>query len=299
MKYTIYSPLVLLTGLLLGGCQSPRESAVEPVRYSHDRISAMTTETCGAQLDEAALIAAGWQKTFEDEFNGGLSKWNIWTGGAYNNELQFYQAANLTTANGILAIEARRENVVGRTLPTNPELSAFKFTSGRIECKTNVSASRATPKVRMSARLKLPPGFGLWPAFWAYGDPWPTQGEIDIMENRSNEPYEYSTNYFYGRKSGQVWSGDFSSVITSSTSLTECWHVFEVIWTKNSLTYLLDGQVVDTKTGGYISNLFGKTERITLNLAVGGNFFGQPNPSAESIIPGTMLVDWVKVFTMK
>ena len=57
--------------------------------------------------------------------------------------------------------------------------------------------------------------------------------------------------------------------------------------------------MVDTKTGGYISNLFGKTERITLNLAVGGNFFGQPNPSAESIIPGTLLVDWVKVFTAR
>jgi hypothetical protein len=70
-----------------------------------------------------------------------------------------------------------------------------------------------------------------------------------------------------------------------------------MIWSQNSLTSLLDGQVVETKTGGYIPNLFGKTERIVLNLAVGGDFF--TNLDLAQIVTGSMYVDYVKVFTGK
>src|SRR4051812_27002690 len=59
---------------------------------------------CSFVFDETALTSAGWTKTFEDNFTTDLSKWNIWTGGAFNNELQYYQAANLQVANGELAI---------------------------------------------------------------------------------------------------------------------------------------------------------------------------------------------------
>lgn len=71
--------------------------------------------------------------------------------------------------------------------------------------------------------------------------------------------------------------------------------MYEIIWSKSSLTFMLDGQIVITNTGGFVSNLFGKTERITLNLAVGGNFFSNFDPSL--IQTGTYSVDWVKVFT--
>jgi len=149
--------------------------------------------------------------------------------------------------------------------------------------------------VRMIARIKLPTGYGMWPAFWSYGDPWPTQGEIDIMEARGNEPFKYQTAYWYGRRSGINIASGTEGFVTSESSLTDCWHVYEVIWQKNSLTYLLDGQVVVTKTGGWISDFYRKSERLTLNLAVGGGFFG--NPPASSIVTGTMQIDWVKVFT--
>jgi len=85
------------------------------------------------------------------------------------------------------------------------------------------------------------------------------------------------------------------SYITSAISLADCWHVYEVIWQKNSLTFLLDGQVVATNTGGNIPNFYRKSERIVLNLAVGGGFFGNPAPA--TIQTGTMYIDWVKVFT--
>jgi hypothetical protein len=70
-----------------------------------------------------------------------------------------------------------------------------------------------------------------------------------------------------------------------------------MIWSQNTLISLLDGNIVETKTGGYIPNLFGKTERIVLNLAVGGNFFSNLVPA--QIVTGTMYVDYVKVFVSK
>jgi beta-glucanase (GH16 family) len=287
------SGVIALSVLL--GCESLPEPVATP---GQPRIAAAAAiGTCDALLDETALTAAGWTKIFEDNFDTNLTKWTIWTGGAYNNELQLYQAANLQVANGLLSITAKKETVTGPTLPENQTPKTFGFTSGRIECKTNVSASSTQPKVRMTARIKLPSGYGMWPAFWSYGNSWPTNGEIDILEARGNEPFAYSTNYFYGRRAGVPLGGDNSTVITSGVSLTDCYHVYEVIWEKNALTFLLDGQIVNTKTGGYVPNLFGKTERVTLNLAVGGNFFSNLIPA--NIVPGTMLVDYVKVFTAK
>jgi hypothetical protein len=70
-----------------------------------------------------------------------------------------------------------------------------------------------------------------------------------------------------------------------------------VIWAKDSLTFMLDGEIVKVNTGGFVGNLFGKTEKLVLNLAVGGLFFSNFDPS--QIVTGTMQVDYVKVFTSK
>lgn len=253
------------------------------------------TTVCDYDQDETTLTSAGWTKTFDEQFNTDLSKWNIWYGGAYNNELQLYQAANLQVTGGVLMINAKKETVTGPTTNFDATPKTFNYTSGRIECKTNISASTASPKVRMVARIKLPAGYGMWPAFWSYGDPWPTQGEIDCLEARGQEPFKYQTNYFYGKRAGTNLVRGAEGYIQSNTSLTDCWHVYEVIWANSSLTFLFDGQTVKTNTGGYVSSLFGKTERITLNLAVGGNFFSSFDPT--KIVPGTMQVDYVKVFT--
>lgn len=249
---------------------------------------------CDYDQDEASLLTSGWTKIFDEPFSSNLNQWNVWTGGAFNNELQHYQGSNLSLANGVLSIQAKRENVTGSTTPWDPTQKSFAFTSGRIECKTNVSASNANPKIRMSARIKWPNSYGLWPAFWSYGDPWPTQGEIDILEARGQEPFKYQTNYFYGRQANRNLVRNAEGFITSDVNLTTCWHVYEVIWSKTSLEFYLDGVLVKTNTGGYVSNLFGKTERITLNLAVGGNFFSNLIPA--NIQNGTMEVDWIKVY---
>jgi beta-glucanase (GH16 family) len=249
---------------------------------------------CDYDLDETTLTSAGWSKLFEDNFSTNFSQWNIWTGGAFNNELQYYQAPNLQLSSGILNIAAKKETVTGATTPFDATPKTFNYTSGRIESKTLFSASATNPKIRMIARIKLPAGYGMWPAFWSYGDPWPTQGEIDILEARGQEPFQYQTNYFYGKARNRNLVRNGEAVITSTVSLQSCWHVYELIWTQTSLTFLLDGQIADVKTGGYVSNLFGKKEKIVLNLAAGGLFFNNLNPSL--IQTGTMQVDWVKVF---
>ncbi|MBP6686896.1 MAG: glycoside hydrolase family 16 protein [Lacibacter sp.] len=253
------------------------------------------TGVCEYTFNEAAVTAAGYTKQFEDNFDADLSKWNVWTGGAFNNELQYYQAGNMQIQNGILVITAIKQTITGDTNPFDATPKTFNYTSGRIECKTTISASAATPKVRIVARVKLASGYGMWPAFWSYGDPWPTQGEIDIIEARGQEPFKYQTNYFYGRAANRNLVKNQVGFITSSVNLTTCYHVYEMIWSQNSLTSLLDGTIIETKTGSYIPNLFGKTERIVLNLGVGGNFFSNLNPA--QITTGSMYVDFVKVFT--
>ena len=256
--------------------------------------SVNATGICDYDLDETTLTSTGWSKIFEDNFSTGFSQWNIWTGGAFNNELQYYQAPNLQLSSGILNIVSKKETVTGATTPFDATPKTFNYTSGRIESKTLFSASSASPKVRMISRIKLPAGYGMWPAFWSYGDPWPTQGEIDILEARGQEPFQYQTNYFYGKARNRNLVSNASTVITSDVSLQSCWHVYEMIWAQNSLTFLFDGQVVDTKTGSYVPNLFGKKEKVVLNLAVGGLFFS--NLDTSLIQTGTLQVDWVKVF---
>jgi beta-glucanase (GH16 family) len=250
---------------------------------------------CDYDINETTILGAGWAKSFDESFSTDLTNWNTWYGGAFNNELQLYQAANLSVANGNLVISARKETVSGPTTPFDATPKTFDYTSGRIESKTNFSASASSPVVRMMARIKLPAGYGMWPAFWSYGDPWPTQGEIDILEARGQEDMKYQTNYFYGRSANRNLVRGAEGFVTTDVSLQTCYHVYEMIWSQNELKFYFDGVLVRTNSGGYVPSLFGKSERITLNLAAGGLFFSNLNPAL--IQTGTMYVDWVKVFT--
>lgn len=295
--------LGILLLILAAACSPDRQELTAPeVPPASSAVAAPSALTaaggvCDFDPAESALTGPGWTKVFEDGFSGNLSQWTIWNGGAFNEELQLYQPSNLATSNGLLSISARKETATGPTTPFDPTPRTFSWTSGRIESKSHFSASRTTPRVRLSARLKLPGGYGMWPAFWSYGDPWPTQGEIDVMEGRGQEPYQYQTAYWFGRRPGKNLVSSSATVVSSVVSLTDCWHVYEVIWTRNDLTFLFDGQVVNSRSGDYIPSMYGKKERITLNLAVGGLFFGSYDPAA--IQPGTFQVDWVKAFTSK
>jgi len=254
-------------------------------------------------LSEAAVSAEGYTKVFEDNFNTNLDLWEVWTGGAYNNELQYYQEPNLVVADGVLQIKAKKETIEGLSTSGSGELKTFNYTSGRIESNFEIAPDAVNGKVRISARIKLPKGYGMWPAFWSYGNPWPTHGEIDILEALGGTA-TYTTDYFYGPEEGTVITNDELTVatITSEKDLTDSYHVYEVIWSQTSLVFMLDGVIVDTKLASapgndYIPELFGKLQHIALNLAVGGDIF--PNFDADKIETADMYVDWVKVYTAK
>lgn len=299
MKRIIYS--ILLISIFSIAITSCKKKTDEPVAAKPT-----PTDTLNYDMDEKAVTDAGWTKTFNEDFSTDLSKWKIWESGAYNSEYQYYSpnAKNIHLENGILVITAIKETVTGNTDPYTSAQKTFDFTSGRMETISTISANSSIPKIRYAARIKLPAGFGMWPAFWSAGADWPTNGEIDVMEAKGNLPLQFGTNYFYGAKAGTSdvpWQSGINYVETKS--LTEYWHVYEVIWEENSLTFMLDGKVIRTlantsQYGEYVSSMFGKTQNIVLNLAVGGDYFKNPNlPNPADIVTGTMYVDWVKVFT--
>jgi beta-glucanase (GH16 family) len=99
----------------------------------------------------------------------------------------------------------------------------------------------------MMARIKLPGGYGMWPAFWSYGDPWPTQGEIDILEARGQEDMKYQTNYFYGRTENRNLVRGAEGFVTTDVSLQTCYHVYEMIWSQNDLKVLFRWRICKNK----------------------------------------------------
>ena len=291
-------PYVFLL-LMVFSCKkdsSPPEPDFVPSPYGDTGINYQATAVCNYNLDETVLTSGGWTKAFEDNFDTNLSKWNLWTGGSYNNnELQHYQPANLQLSGGELAVVAKKEDVTGATNPSDQSQKSFKFTSGRIDSKTVFSADATTPKVRIVARIKLPTGFGMNPAFVTSGVNWPTEGQIDLIIAYENDPTKYTTNYYYGTKAGQNIVESAFGFITANADLTACYHVYEMEWSKDALSFFLDGKLVERKTtGGRIPDLFGKKQNLSLYLGVSSDFLFR-----SRIQPGTLKVDWVKVFTAK
>jgi len=294
MRHIIHSTFLLLFIASISISCKKKDGAPTPTT---------TADTMNYDMDEAAVINAGWTKTMDEPFSGDLSNWNIWQSGAYNNEYQYYSnaAENVSLQNGILTITAIKKTVTGKKDPFTNTQKTFDFTSARIEHKNSISANSTTPKVRFAARMKLAAGYGMWPAFWSYGAAWPTNGEIDVIESKGHLPFVYGTNYFYGSTAGTNQVPSNSGLDQTMTKdLTKYWHVYEVIWEETKLTFMLNGKIIrtlrsDTPPGQYIDDMFGKTQTIALNLAVGGDYFG--NPSVSSIVTGNMQVDWVKVFT--
>jgi beta-glucanase (GH16 family) len=247
---------------------------------------------CNNTFNEIALTSSGWTKAFEDNFDSDLSKWTPYVGGNASRELQYYKESNVVIENGILQIRAKKETV---STTVNNTQRTFDFTSGQIQSKSTFSANANTPKVRIVARMKLANGFGMQPAFLISGENWPTNGQITMISASGDNRKFYATNYSYGNVVNSNVVRDAAGYITADADLTECFHVYEMEWTKNSLNFYLDGKLVEQKTsGGYITNLFDKSQRIFLYMVVSSELLKRPQ-----IQPGTVSVDWIKVFTSK
>ncbi|MCA9994319.1 MAG: glycoside hydrolase family 16 protein [Anaerolineales bacterium] len=152
---------------------------------------------------------------------------------------------------------------------------------------------------RIEARIKVPHGNGLWPAFWALGNDigqvgWPQSGELDIMEHIGREPAN-----LYGTVHGPGYSGANGvggSYTMPSGSLSDNFHIFAVEWETNAIRWYIDGINYMTVTPNDVPGdwVFDHPFFLILNVAVGGNWPGSPD--GTTVFPQQMLVDYVRVY---
>jgi beta-glucanase (GH16 family) len=238
----------------------------------------------------------GFKLVWSDEFNGSSidrSKWihevNAWGGG--NNELQYYtdRPENSFVRDGNLHIVGIQE--------TYTDIEGTRdYTSARITTQQTESFQYG----RVEARIKLPYGQGIWPAFWMLGINinnvgWPACGEIDIMEMIGGGDGRDNVTHgtLHWEHNGHQYSG--GSKRLASGNLADNFHVFAIEWDQNVIDWYFDDELF------YTQPIFSqdKTEFhqpffIILNLAIGGNWPG--NPNASTVFPQEMLVDYVRVY---
>ncbi|MFE7133247.1 ricin-type beta-trefoil lectin domain protein [Streptomyces sp. NPDC057638] len=239
---------------------------------------------------------------FEETFDGpagaavDTGRWNTETGdNVYNHERQYYTAGNANAAldgQGHLVITARRENPANYTC----WYGSCQYTSARL----NTAGKFAAAYGRVEARIKMTRGRGVWPAFWMLGHDfgqvgWPASGEIDIMENVGHEP-----GRVHGTLHGPGYSG--AGGVTGSYDLpagqafADAFHTFAVDWAPDVITWSVDGRVYQRRTPadlGGRSWVFNKPFFLILNLAVGGDWPGDPDGS--TVFPQRLMVDHVRV----
>jgi beta-glucanase (GH16 family) len=224
---------------------------------------------------------------WSDEFNGSflnLSSWNYEQGnnnGWGNNELEVYtnSEANVHVDSGYLHITALNPSENSYTSGRITTLGKKEFTYGRIEI-----------------RARLPYGKGIWPALWMLGSniptvSWPKCGEIDIMENIGHQP-----NTVYGTlhwdEGGHKYRGGNTSL---SSAFSDNFHLFTLIWTPNSIKWLVDNQQYYSLNKSQVAYFpFDLPQFFIFNVAVGGNWPG--NPDNTTVFPQHMIVDYVRVY---
>jgi uncharacterized protein (TIGR03437 family) len=252
----------------------------------------------GGLLAAQNIRVLSWQ----DEFDGpalDLSKWTHDVGGHGwgNNELQYYtsRADNAYIENGMLVIKAIRETYTG------PNQVTRQYTSARLTTKGKFSQAYG----RFEARIKVPYGQGIWPAFWMLGEefpmvPWPDSGEIDIMEHIGREPANY-----YGTIHGPGHSGangiGFRHTLPAGTKGSDDFRIYAVEWTPERIRWFVDdiefGTVTPVNLPPGARWVYDRPFHLLLNVAVGGNWPG--NPDNTTVFPQIMLVDYVRVYHLE
>ncbi|WP_238860214.1 family 16 glycosylhydrolase [Clostridium sp. YIM B02569] len=237
-----------------------------------------------------AKADTGWNLAWSDEFNGtniNTSNWKYETGGDGwgNNELECYtnRSENARIENGNLVIEARKENYNG-----------MNYTSARLKSQGLKNWTYG----KVEARMKLPAGQGVWPAFWMLGEnisqvSWPKCGEIDIMEHINNESAIHGTIHW--DSTGNNTHAQYGAA-SPNIDVTQ-YHVYSIEWDVSSIKWFVDGtQYLEANIANNINGTeeFHKPFFILFNLAVGGNWPG--NPDGSTPFPAKMYVDYVRVY---
>jgi beta-glucanase (GH16 family) len=244
---------------------------------------------------------AQWTLVWSDDFDGANgsapdpAKWTFETGGGGwgNNELEYYtnRPQNARIQNGNLVITAIQESYAG------PDGVTRNYTSARLKTVGKFEQAYG----RFEARIKIPYGQGIWPAFWMLGNNigpvgWPTCGEVDIMENIGKE-----ASTVHGTIHGPGYSGAHgigSPYSLPSGNFSDDYHIFAVEWEPKAIRFYVDGSLYATRTPTDLPSgttwVYDHPFFVILNLAVGGYWPG--NPDKTTVFPQTMLVDYVRVY---
>ncbi|WKK67160.1 glycoside hydrolase family 16 protein [Lutimonas zeaxanthinifaciens] len=240
-----------------------------------------------------------WKLVWSDEFDGvriDTSNWNyqVVEAGRYNDEWQRYTDSdeNAFIDNGNLVIKA---------IHNSEDHGMDQYTSARL----NTANKQAWKYGKIAARIKLPEGNGIWPAFWMLGaninenggdTPWPQSGEIDILEfYGSKDDAVVEANIHYADESDSHKMMGAVAYELKNGRFPDDFHVFELEWDAKEISWYVDGEkyaTVDITTSELTE--FHKEFFILLNLAVGGRHAGRPDES--NVFPQQMYVDWVRVY---
>jgi beta-glucanase (GH16 family) len=241
----------------------------------------------------------GWQLAWADEFDSGALDENNWSrqiveAGRFNEEWQRYtdSSDNAYVEDGHLVIEAIHESEVH---------GIDQYTSARL----HTANKQAWKYGKIAARIKLPHGEGIWPAFWMLGanidenggdTPWPQSGEIDVIElYGSKDDATVEANLHYADASGSHAHMGAVSFSLAEGKFADAFHVFELEWDANRIAWSVDGEeFASTPISSAERAEFHEEFFILLNIAVGGTYAGRPD--ATTPFPQRMVVDWVRVY---
>jgi beta-glucanase (GH16 family) len=236
-----------------------------------------------------------YERVWSDEFSvNGLpdtTKWIFQTGGHGwgNRELQYYceGTSNAEVKDGLLIITARKDSFGNNA-----------YTSARLNSKRPEGSWKYG---KIEARMKIPYAKGIWPAFWMMGVnfdtvSWPFCGEIDIMESigPKEKPGMVHGTAHWANPANQ-WTSRGDTVTVTETAETQGFHVYSVIWDKDSISWFADDRqyfALSIETEEFAA--FHKPFYILLNLAVGGNWPGYPDETTS--FPQQLFIDYVRVY---
>jgi len=245
---------------------------------------------CGASADAQIPDVPGWKIKVKEEFDGTSLNTTLWEPmnrrDSFNNEKQYYHPNQVVVADGNLQITAINVPRDGKAYQSGLITSKALYGPGRFE-----------------ARINLPTSQGMWPAFWlnANNVPWPRGGEVDILENRGSQPNLVSSAYHWQVSQTQPCCDGheftFKELEYSGPeegNYHNTYHTYAVEWEELQLRFYVDGELYHSVTETANRPIYETAKNIIINLAVGGNFGGDPNGS--TVWPQTMLVDYVRVW---
>ncbi len=249
--------------------------------------------------DDSYEPGPGWVLAWADEFDAGAideDNWNyqVLEAGRFNDEWQRYtnSSDNAYVENGHLVIKAIHES---------DDHGLDRYSSARL----NTANKRVFKYGKIAARIKLPHGEGIWPAFWMLGanidenggdTPWPQSGEIDILElYGSKDDAVIEANIHYADASGSHASMGAVALELEQGRFADAFHVFELEWDEERIAWSVDQQeFASVPISSDELSEFHKEFFLLLNIAVGGAHAGRPDATTE--FPQYMYIDWIRVY---